>query len=341
MNIKQYLDQINFSLKEMDRGNYKDALKILEQSIKSNLFNKLNAKDRLFIKKRISWIQLSFGLYEEGWNNFTYHWLKYEHKFEFIKRQNNSIKYLININQIQKNEKLLIWNDGGYGDFIYQLRLYKYLQKYLSFSIYSNKLDYLIRDKNLITKNIDKFEWHLPLLEIPRILNYDPNIYFDYEFNYLIKPSKMYREYENHVALTYKTETSIYKSIPFKLLEKLFSEKKNINFLILQKFLNEEEKRFFFKFKNVELVNGIDNEFIFKDTFNIINSVKFIITIDTAINHIAGYLGKKTFLLLNFPSSFYWGYQSNRSTDYNNHIIFRKERSKDWNTVIDKLLMSL
>ena len=51
MNIKQYLDQINFSLKEMDRGNYKDALKILEQSIKSNLFNKLNAKDRLFIKK--------------------------------------------------------------------------------------------------------------------------------------------------------------------------------------------------------------------------------------------------------------------------------------------------
>ena len=65
-----------------------------------------------------------------------------------------------------------------------------------------------------------------------------------------------------------------------------------------------KKKRDFFKFKNVELVNGIDNEFIFKDTFNIINSVKFIITIDTAINHIAGYLEKKTFLLLNFPSSF-------------------------------------
>ena len=42
MNQKEYLDLINFSLKEMDNGYYYESLKKFERIVKSDFFHKLN-----------------------------------------------------------------------------------------------------------------------------------------------------------------------------------------------------------------------------------------------------------------------------------------------------------
>ena len=337
MEPNQYLKKINIALKDMDRGFYPKALKKLLEVINDDLFKKLNVKDKLFINKRISWIQLSLGQYEEGWKNFTYNWIKNAQKFNRIKKENSSISYLINMNQIKNKESLILWNDGGYGDFIYQLRLLKYLDKFFFYKIYTSKMDHLIRNKKLITKSSKDFNWHLPINEIPRILVFNPKYHLNFNFDYLVKPSNDYLNYKYFVSLTYKTETSFKKSINYKLLKLLFNEKKNIKFLILQNDLKEGEKNFFSKFKNVRYINDLDNSAIFQDSFNIISSVRYVISIDTAVSHIAGYLGKKTYLLLNTPSSFYWGYNTSQSHDYKKHIIFRQEKPGDWNIVLKKL----
>ena len=99
---KEYLDLVNMSLRKMDDGLYEESLIGLKQVISSNYFKKLKTTDQYIIKKRISWIQLNLGYYDEGWNNFIYQWLKSRHKFKKIYEQNNSIKYLINFNQIKK-----------------------------------------------------------------------------------------------------------------------------------------------------------------------------------------------------------------------------------------------
>ena len=255
-----------------------------------------------------------------------------------LKKKNQTINYLININQIKKNEKLLIWNDGGYGDFIYQLRLLKYFQKKIYFKVYTSKMDHLLKNKKIITKNPQEFNWHLPLNEIPRIICFNPREHFNFEYNYLVEPSKKFIKYKNYVAITYKTETSVNKSIPYQLLQNLFIKKKDIKFLVLQNSLNDEEKSFFSTFDNVTYINNIDNLFIFEDTYSIINSTKFVISIDTAITHIAGYLGKKNFLLLRHPSSFYWGYKNTKSSDYKNHIIIRQKKTNDWEGALTELL---
>ena len=54
----------------------------------------------------------------------------------------------------------------------------------------------------------------------------------------------------------------------------------------------------FFQLLEMCYLSDLDKIFIFEDTFSIINSVKFVISIDTAINYIAGYFGKKKLLLL-------------------------------------------
>ena len=338
MEIKDFQKLLESSLKKMDLGFYFDALPNLEKILKLNHFKKLQIQDQLFIRKRISWIQLSIGHYEIGWKNFTYNWLKNFHKFEKIKKQNNKIKYLIDFSQIKNGEKVLIWNDGGYGDFIYQLRLMKYFNNSTRVKMFDNKMSHLLKNKNFITKNAHDFTWHLPLNELPRIINYDPSRHNDFDYNYLIEPEKNEMDFSNYVGLTYKTNTSDKKSIEYKLFEKLFVKKKNIKFLILQKPLNNYEKSFFSNFSNVNIVDNYDNNFLFQDTFNIVNSLKFLISIDTAITHIAGYHGKKNFLLLPHPSSFYWGYKDKRSVDYKNHLIFRQRSPTDWQPVIDDLI---
>ena len=338
MDKKKYLDLINLALKEMDNDYYSESLQKFEKIVQSKFFNVLNQKDKLFIRKRLSGIQLSFGYYYEGWINRRYNWVKNIKKFDVINKQNETLKYLINIEQIGRNEKLLIWNDGGYGDFIYQLRLLKYINKNISYKIYTSKMDHLLKDKNIITTNAKDFHWHLPLNETPRILNYDPSHHFEFKYNYLVEPSAKFQKYKSYVAVTYKTETSVDKSIPYHLLENLFIERKEIKFLILQNSLDDKERSFFSTFRNVSYLSDLDKNFIFEDTFSIINSVKFVISIDTAITHIAGYFGKKNFLLLRHPSSFYWGYKNSKSSDYYNHIIIRQKKTNDWESALKKLL---
>ena len=108
--------------------------------------------------------------------------------------------------------------------------------------------------------------------------------------------------------------------------------------MIVQKFLNSDEKKFFSSFKNVSYVDNLDNSFLFIDTFSIVSSLKFLITIDTSIGHIAGYLSKKTFLLLQHPSVFYWGFKKKNSVDYPNHILIRQKKPGSWGYVLRKLI---
>jgi hypothetical protein len=335
---KEYINFINFSLKKMDDGYYEESLINLKKIISANHFKNLKTNDQLFIRKRISWVQLSLGFYEEGWNNFVYNWLKNSHKFEKINTQNKSIKYLINFNQIKANDKLLVWNDGGFGDFIYQLRFLEFLKDKINFKIYDSKMSHLLRDKSLIASDSKNFNWHLAINELPRIFRYSPLKYSNFNYNYLIHPSKQFKEYKNFVALCYKTNTSKSKSINYELLEKLFVKKNNLEFIIISNYFENNELLFLSSFKNVHVIKDMDKSNLFVDTFNIINSVKFVISIDTAITHISGYLAKKTYLLLNNPGSFYWGINKEKISDYPNHKIVRQKTNGDWTSVIEDII---
>ena len=338
MDRKEYINKINYSLNKMDIGEYEEAINNLEIIFKSKLFRELKNKDKFFIKKRLSRLQLLLGKYKEGWQNFSYNWIKNTHKFTKILKQNSSIKYLLNLDEIKENDSVLIWNDGGLGDYIYQLRLLKYLKNIKYIKIYNSKMSHLFKDKEMLVSDAKDFKWHLPLNEIPRVMKYHPLKYKNFEYNYLIKPSTFHSNLSDFVGLTYKTETSESKSIKYELLENLFLSKTNINFLIIQKNLGNDEINFFAGFKNVQIVKDIDKNNIFEDTFSIVNSVKFTISVDTAVGHIAGYLQKKNYLLLNFLGHFYWGYNQEKVNDYPNHIIIRQKINGDWSSVIEKII---
>ena len=345
MDLKNYNSLISYAFENINCGKYEDALKNLESIVSSKFYNYLTVDLQLLVKRALSSTYLKLEKYEEGWMHYTYSWIKKPKRMkelEKIYQQNKSIKYLKSLEQIKKGEKLLIWHlDGGYGDFIYQLRLMKILANSADFKILNGKMNYLLKDKELTVTSAKGFEWHLPLLEIPRVLNYNPIKYNKFNFNYLINPSNTNLELKSFVGLIYKTETSESRSIDYKLLDKLFLKKNNIRFLVIQNKFNYEEVKFFSSFNNVFLTKNIDRKNIFEETYNVINSVKFVISVDTAVGHIAGYLQKRTFLLLNFFGHYYWGYKKKISYDYPLHTIIQQQTKNDWVPVIDDLISSI
>ena len=87
--------------------------------------------------------------------------------------------------------------------------------------------------------------------------------------------------------------------------------------------------------------NKIDARGAFIDTAAIMVNLDLIITVDTAIAHLAGALGVKTWLLL--PSCSDWRWLCNHeSTDwYPNMKLFRQSKVGDWAEVIERVSKSL
>jgi ADP-heptose:LPS heptosyltransferase len=66
-----------------------------------------------------------------------------------------------------------------------------------------------------------------------------------------------------------------------------------------------------------------------------------VISVDTVIAHLAGAMGKKTFLLLPDKSSFLWMGERNDSPWYPSIKIFRQETLGDWKKPIKEIIKCL
>jgi ADP-heptose:LPS heptosyltransferase len=68
----------------------------------------------------------------------------------------------------------------------------------------------------------------------------------------------------------------------------------------------------------------------FADTAGLIANLDLVITVDTAVGHLAGALGKPVWLLLARAADFRWLSDRSDSPWYPRHRLFRQRRSGDW-----------
>jgi ADP-heptose:LPS heptosyltransferase len=62
-----------------------------------------------------------------------------------------------------------------------------------------------------------------------------------------------------------------------------------------------------------------------------------VISIDTAVVHLAGALGKPVWLLNRYGSDWRWGLESAHSPWYPSVRIFRQREARDWHHVIEQV----
>ena len=88
----------------------------------------------------------------------------------------------------------------------------------------------------------------------------------------------------------------------------------------------------------VDLTGQIDD---FADTAALIEQLDLVITIDTAVAHLAGAIGKELYLMIPFAPDWRWLLERNYSPWYPSTLIFRQKQPGDWSDVITRVKSAL
>ncbi len=79
----------------------------------------------------------------------------------------------------------------------------------------------------------------------------------------------------------------------------------------------------------------------FRDTAYALGQMNLVITVDTSVAHLAGALGKPTWILLPFSADWRWLRDREDSPWYPHMRLFRQSTSGDWHTVLTKIAAAL
>lgn len=79
----------------------------------------------------------------------------------------------------------------------------------------------------------------------------------------------------------------------------------------------------------------------FNDTAALVSQLDLVISVDTSVAHLAGALGKPTWILLPFAVDFRWLANRNDTPWYPTAQLFRQPRFGDWESAIDQLRQKL
>lgn len=183
------------------------------------------------------------------------------------------------------------------------------------------------------------FDYHIPLMSLPGIFNTSlSNIPANIPY---LKPTDQYLKKWNkrfdaipgkklNIGLCWsgKQYPDPLRSIaPEKL--KLLSTIEGINWFSLQ-----IDQQMGLPFEMQDMTAEIHN---FSDTAALMMNLDIVITIDTAVAHLAGALGVKTWLLLPYIPDWRWLLDRNDSPWYPSMTILRQNSPGDWHAVIKKV----
>lgn len=132
-------------------------------------------------------------------------------------------------------------------------------------------------------------------------------------------------------------ENPRFRSVPVAQLVPLL--RTGLSFLALQKDITQEERRFLSLFPNV--IDASDRLTDFDDTAAAIASTAVVISIDTAVAHLAGALGRPCWVMLKKASDWRWKASGPKTVWYPSLHLFRQQRFRDWSDVIEKLRLAL
>ena len=334
------LGRVNADLRNFDK-----AKEFFEKSIL------LNQND--FVSKfELSKIFFSLGDIENAFKFYENRKLIVNDKnVNYIKKNFKSIEW--NGEEL-KNKKIIILSEQGFGDII-QFSRYIYWLKNENeiYFLVNSKLNYLLR--NLKVNLINSLN-EIPSHDYYQSIQTLPGIYYKSkkrilgEVNYIKSDEFVEKKWSKKIDYLKKYKVGIFwqgnknytddakRSIPLIKFEKIIKNK-NIDIISFQKgFGSEQIKKNQFEsyIKDFSSEIDMDND-AFKDTASILKNINLLITIDSAIAHVAGTLGIKTWLLLFHNPHWVWQLQKNDISFYKSVEIIQQEKPGDWSSVFKKV----
>ncbi|TGG87752.1 MAG: tetratricopeptide repeat protein [Aphanocapsa feldmannii 288cV] len=307
----------------------------------------------------LSYVLLLSNDYDNGWK-------KYEWRFYKIKPDKPHAHPQVeqwNGHNHSSGEKLILVSEQGLGDTLQFMRYVPYLRSTgMDVSLCAQpKLHGLIQSSGITTalytpeqaNSITTGKW-LPLLSLPRHLNVRPdNPLIDTP--YIKIPEQKVLEWKQKLAsekrpviginwqgnpLVEKTNLAD-RSLPLSSFAPII-ERTGVSLLSLQKgFGSEQLTDCSFLHRFVGCQGEISQIWDFVETAAMILNCDLIITSDTAVAHLAGGLGKPTWLLLRNVPDWRWGIAGETSFWYPSMRLFRQRERSNWPEVMQRVVTAL
>ncbi len=345
----------DFIFSYLNLGHSKLRLKKFNDAI-ANYEKFLEKKPNDNISKfNLAWSYFGISDLENGFKFYEYRKEKIDPKEKTldVKKKFNPIEWNgENLN----NKKIVIISEQGIGDNIQFFRyLFSIKENYeCEITFYTDKnLQHLFKNSpfKIVTdlKNIEKIDYFQNLMSLPGIF-YKKNKFLQSPINYikvnneknLIWKNKLKKFNKPIIALNWQGSKDFLFDDERSIDLINFKNILNINkysFISLQKnFGSEQINKYNFSNLIHDFSNEIDiNEKTFEDTIQILININILITSDTALAHLAGTMGIKTYLLLSYNPEWRWFIEIQKKCFYPEIKIIQQKEYGNWKGVFKQL----
>ena len=299
-----------------------------------------------------SLVKLSLGEYEEGWQLYEWRWKS--RSFTSPVRNFSQRQWLGNDSVVGKT--ILIHSEQGFGDTI---QFFRYLSKLKTLGCKiifetQTQLVPLIKAQRYNCQIIGQgetlpsFDVHCPLLSLPLAFKTTletipasiPYLFSSAEKLELWR-TKLGRKNKFRIGLAWSGNQNFWndirRSIAFELLRPIMSV--NGEWYSLQKDVRGSDNNSLKSTPNIIDHTQCLNDF--SDTAALISELDLVISVDTAVAHLTGALGKPVWILLPFHPDFRWLRDREDSPWYPTARLFRQTQDGEWRSVIDRVFQEL
>jgi len=299
-----------------------------------------------------SLVKLSLGDFEEGWALYEWRW---KSRFFTSSVRNFPQKHLLEEADVS-GKTVLVHSEQGFGDTIHFYRYVPELAK-LGCNIILEApppLAALMKAQNRnyeITSTgepLPRFDLHCPLLSLPHFFK-TTLATIPAQVPYLIPDpvklehwqTKLGAKSKPRIGLVWsgnpKYSTDVRRSVPLELLLPFIGAE--ADWYSLQKEVRDEDRRSLGP--NTPIVDFSQALNDFSDTAALIAQLDLVISVDTAVAHLAGAIGKPVWILLPFHPDFRWLRDREDSPWYPTARLFRQTHDGDWRGVVDRVFAQL
>jgi hypothetical protein len=127
------------------------------------------------------------------------------------------------------------------------------------------------------------------------------------------------------------------RSAQFEMLEPLF-RLEGIDWIVLQPTLTDEERSLLDAHPRARFIQRLEGKLEdFADTAAIVDRLDGVVSVDTAVAHLTGALGKPLWLMLPFAADWRWGIDTASTPWYPKARLFRQPKPGAWDDVIGRV----
>jgi tetratricopeptide (TPR) repeat protein len=294
------------------------------------------------------------GDYRQGWAEWEWRWQSSE--FQQYRRPFPQPRWE---GESLNGRRILLYAEQGFGDTLHFVRYAPLLARQGGRVILQcqPELVRLLRGTAGIERvvstdeNPPDFDVHCPLLSIPGLVNTTPET-IPASVPYVSAGESQVARWRTRIMAQVDAAATLKVGLSWggrplpdpgrsMLLSELASLAKvpGVRFFSLQK--GEAAKEADAPPLGMRLTNWTQELFDFSDTAALIANLDLVITIDSAVAHLAGAMGKPVMLMLPFSADWRWMLGRSDSRWYPTMRLFRQTRAGDWATCVGQIAQAL